>query len=127
MAKLWRYLYYKGYTIGANKIDPEFAIAILMTMIFFLGILTLRNIVALALNQYNILATKDERWGLIIVSLLFQYFVFLKNARYKKILKEFQNETKTESVLGFILLAVTIIVSGSLYILTDSFYAHLAH
>ncbi len=121
--KIWKYLYCLNYKIGIkfNKTDPEFASTIGMTLIFTFNVLTIKNIFAMIIGRTLFFEDKKIDGLLILAaSFILQYFIFLRDKKYKKILTEFEARSKKGSILDYVFLILVVIATFSLWIYTDS-------
>lgn len=124
--KIYLYIYYKLYSWAVNinrKSDiPEFTAFFTLTFLVYINtasiVLGLKAFFDVSFN-FSGLSSLDII-GIAVLILLPQYFVLLHNSRYKKIVEEFNNESRIHRITGNFITWFYII--GSLIFLFTMFF-----
>jgi hypothetical protein len=125
--KLYKYLFYKSYEISKlRKVNRAIAHDIANTAIsafLYINIVTLVIIILYLLNvDYKVFV--KFLYNNVLINLIFgfiiliiNYYIFLYHKKYRKIIIEFENETKKQNILGYILLFCYFIISIILFVI----------
>ena len=116
MKNIYYYIYYKQYKAlsKTNKEIPEWASMILLSQLICFNLNTIFIIFNFTKTSWFILFAKPFSVGLIILLLVINFFIFIKDDRYQRIITKYQNETKQKSLIGGSLVAIY--VFGSIYL-----------
>ena len=114
---IYDYLYYKLYSFisGTNKSIPEWSTMIFLSVLEFLNIGTI--VLLLNLNSIDTITENANNIfiSLILGLLILNYFIFLLNKRYIKILKKY-NRNKSIFDKGGLIVILYVIASILIFI-----------
>ncbi|MNQ86236.1 hypothetical protein D3C85_1014240 [compost metagenome] len=89
---VFNYVFYKMYksTAKVNNLYPEIPTIIFLSALLFLNIVSVLLIFNVSIKQISL----NGIYLIITIILLFNFFYFLKNDKYKEILHEFDSKKK---------------------------------
>lgn len=125
--KFYKYIYYRIYSWNLKqwgKSDvPEYNAMLGIALLTFINIISILTIIE-AMTAYEIFSFLEVSTSILFISSLsfiaLHYFVFFHKGKYKKIIKEFETETKEHHKKGTVWVLLYII--GSVVILFGSWF-----
>jgi preprotein translocase subunit SecG len=101
--KVYRYFYYRNYAWYLRKWGesdlPQYNAMFVVAFLFFINLLNLRIAIEFMLG-YRLFESsgKDGPYVIAVLAavLLIHYFLLVQNGKYRKIAKEFRNESPTQ-------------------------------
>ena len=117
MLRHYNYLFYKMYRFisNTNKSIPFWSTMIFISVLEFLNLASITLIMGLHENELILDNAGEIFISLIIILMILNYFVFLKDEKYIRILKDFQEDKRLFNkggiiVFGYILASIFVFI-----------------
>ncbi len=105
--KILQYIYYKIFQVhsrGEDNFVAAFMSVMTISVAFFLNFMIIEGfLIRINIISKFIIQTKFESILFGVIIILINYFIFMRNKKYIKIIKMFENEGKKNKLIGNII------------------------